>query len=253
MRLKNITVRFLESLAETVESLNTESKLFSHPSLVVVSALILTGAASFSYDFKLPVAIFILSFIVVMLTRSPLLVWMKIVLFILVWAALIAVPLLLLTPGESITHFSLDLIELQVSREGVYLMITFISRVVSAASIFICFTLMMGWRGIIKGLEGLRVPKEITLLLNLSIIHIPLFIREVLKMLLAREARIMKNVGFKGIWVILATIVGDVLIRSHERAWRLERGIRARTFASTETFQKDLLNVDGGKDLSFYR
>jgi len=67
-------------------------------------------------------------------------------------------------------------------------MIAFISRVVASAAIFTSFVSIMGWRRIIMGLEGLRIPRELTLLLNLSVIHIPLFLRESSKMLSAREA-----------------------------------------------------------------
>jgi len=111
-------------------------------------------------------------------------------------------------------------------------MIAFISRVVASAAIFTSFVSIMGWRRIIMGLEGLRIPRELTLLLNLSVIHIPLFLRESSKMLSAREARIMRKITFKEIWRILATVVGDLLLRSHEHAWRLEKAIRARSFAA---------------------
>jgi energy-coupling factor transporter transmembrane protein EcfT len=241
----------LEGLAESIESLNIEPKLpFFNPTIAVVSALILTGVAAFSYDYKLPMVILILSFMLVILTRSPLFLWTRIVLFILAWATLVSIPLPFMIPGESITNLSLNPIELKVGREGFYLMVTFISRVVAAAAIFTSFAFMMGWRKIVKGLEGLRVPQEITLLLNLLIIHIPLLIREVSKMMSAREARIMRNAGFKEKWIILATVVGDILLRSNERASRLEKGIRARSFASIEARRKDSSTEVVGKNLS---
>lgn len=212
--------------------MNSEARLSVNPSVALVSALILTGAVAFSRNFEFPVAMMILSLVLVILTRTPIRPWIRITLLILAWVTFVSVPLPFITPGESVINLSLSSIELRVTREGLYVMMAFISRTVSAASIFTSFSLMMGWRGIIRGLEGIRVPREITLLLNLSIIHIPLTLREASKMLSARDARIMKEIGLKDLWTMLATVVGDLLLRSYERAWRLEKAIRARSFES---------------------
>ncbi|MBS7649677.1 hypothetical protein KEJ17_08570, partial [Candidatus Bathyarchaeota archaeon] len=96
------------------------------------------------------------------------------------------------------------------------------------AAIFAAFIFNMGWRMIIVGLEKLRMPKNFSFLLNLTIISIPLFLRESLKMLSAREARIMRKATLKGLWRILATITGDLLIKSYERSWKLEKSLIAR-------------------------
>jgi len=42
----------------------------------------------------------------------------------------------------------------------------------------------------------------------------------------------MRKITFKEIWRILSTVVGDLLLRSHEHAWMLEKAIRARSFAA---------------------
>lgn len=253
MKLKSLSQRFLEGLAEAVDSLSsgTNPALFN-PTIAVISALILTGTAAFSYGFKLSALIFAVSVVLVLLTRSPICTWAKILMFILTWATLVSIPVPFITLGAPLANLSLGSIELKVSREGLNAMITFISRVVAAAAIFTSFVSIMGWERIVRGLGGLQMPRELTLLLNLSIIHIPLFLREASMMLSAREARIMRKTRFKDVWRVLATVVGDLLLRSYERAWRLEKAIRSRSFTSTGFLRITPPAKIGAKDLLLF-
>ena len=234
MKLRALTERFLRSLAEAMDSLNIEPTSTSlNPTIAVLSVLGLTVSAAFSYGFILPVLILAVSVALILLTRSPVRKWIKILLFASVWAAIVSGPLPFITPGEPIAASSLGLIELEISREGLNTMITFISRVVAATAVFTSLAFAMGWRRIVTGLEGLRIPPQLGLLLNLSIIHIPLFLRETVKMLSARESRIMRKTRVREVWGVLSTVVGDLLLRSYEHAWRLEKAIKARSFKST--------------------
>ncbi len=232
--MRNLTERFLEGLAGAIDSLNVGSSPTSlNPRMTLLSALILTGTAAFSYGFKLPLLILTVSVGLILLTRSPIRVWARIPLLVSVWAFLASVPLPFMTPGETVYRLSLGLIDLEVSREGLNSMLTFISRVVAAAAIFTSLAFIMGWKRIVKGLGDLRIPQELGFLLNLSIVHIPLFLRETVKMLSARESRVMRKIRFREVWRVLSTVVGDLLLRSYERAWMVDKAIRARSFAST--------------------
>jgi len=228
--LRSLTQRFLEGLAETVEVLNRQpNQTFFNPVVAVFSVLILTGAAAFSLEAKLPLIILTVSIILMFLTRSSFYSWVRVVGFVVGWALVVSIPVMFITPGKALASLPLNFVELRVSWEGLNAMVAFVFRVVAAAAIFTTFALMLGWRGMMKGLEGLRVPREITFSLTLSIIHIPLFLRELAKMLSAREARIVKNMGVKQLWGTLATVIGDLLVKSHERMWRLEKAMRSRS------------------------
>ncbi len=168
------------------------------------------------------------------LTKTPLRPWIRIIILILAWVTLVSIPLPFITPGESAMSFSFNSIVLNITEEGLYIMIIFILRIVSASSIFTAFVLIIGWRGIIKGLEFFRIPRELTLLLKLSVIHIPLTIREATKMLFARDARIVKSIGVKELWKTLASVVGELFLRCYERAWRVDKAIKARNFESPD-------------------
>jgi len=233
LNFKSFTSKFLESIAETINSLNKEvNPSFFNPTIAMLSALILTGTAAFSYNLKLQFLIFSLSVLLVLLTRSPIYQWIKLLIFILIWAIIVSIPLLFITHGEPLVSFLLGPIKLRLSQEGFNVMIKFISRVVTSTAIFTSFITIMGWKNIINGLEGLKLPQELIFLINVFIINIPLFLKETSKMLFVREARIMRKSSFKELWIVLATVVGDILLRSYEHAWRLEKAIKARNFNS---------------------
>jgi energy-coupling factor transporter transmembrane protein EcfT len=156
---------------------------------------------------------------------------MRIITLTLAWVILVSIPLPFITPGEPVMSFTFNSMVLNITEEGLHIMTIFILRIVSASSIFTAFVLIIGWRGIIRGLEFFRIPRELTLLLKLSVIHIPLTIREAAKMISARDARIMKGIGVK-------SVVGELFLRSYERAWRVDKAIKARSFESTDNFSR---------------
>jgi cobalt/nickel transport system permease protein len=220
---------FLEGLAETINTLNYDSSSkFFNPSIAMLSTLILTGLASFSLNFKLQLLILFLSFLLMLLARSRIYPWLKIIAITTLWAATVSTPLIFTFSG-GLASVTLGWVELGISLEGLYLMIMFTIRVVAAASVFTAFIFILGWRGVIDGLRGLKVPGSIVSLISLSIVYIPFLIREMVRMLSAREARIVRKTGFRKLWYVLASVVGDLILRSYEHAWRLEKAIKARS------------------------
>ena len=230
--MKSLIYIFLEDLTETINTLNYEpNSKFFNSSIAMFSALILTGLASFSFNPKLQLLILALSFILMFLAYSRLYSWLKIILITTLWATIVSIPLIFTTPGNLI-NMSLGLLELKISLDGVYLMTTFTIRIVAAGALFTAFIFILGWRRTMEGLKGLKIPNGIISLLFLSIIYIPSIIREIARMLSAREARILRRAKLREIWYVLASIVGDLILRSYERAWKLEKAIKARSFTS---------------------
>jgi energy-coupling factor transporter transmembrane protein EcfT len=225
----SLTSSFLEELAETINALNHESNSnFFNPSIAILSALLLTGSASFSSGFKTPLLILCLSLLIMLLARSRIYSWLKIVAITALWAITVSTPLIFTSPG-SLANIALGPVELRISLEGFYLMATFTVRVVAAAAVFTAFIFILGWRRMVDGLRGLKMPEVATSLISLSIIYIPYLIREMVKMLSAREVRIVRKTGFRELWYVLASVVGDLMLRSYEHAWRLEKAIKARS------------------------
>lgn len=234
--MKSLIHSFLESLAETISTLNYEpNSNFFNPSVAILSALILTGIASFSFEPKLPLLILAVSVMLMILTHSRVYSWIKITLLITLWAVAVSIPLLFITPGDLIISIPLKLVELKISREGLNAMMVFTIRVVAAGAIFTAFIFILGWRKTMEGLRGLQIPRDVVFLLTLSIIYIPFLLREAAKILSAREARIVRRVKFREVWYVLASVIGDLLLKSYEHAWRLEKAIRARSFTLTRS------------------
>ncbi|MBS7631954.1 hypothetical protein KEJ47_10415, partial [Candidatus Bathyarchaeota archaeon] len=203
MKLTKIAKQFLESLAEVVETLNIEPITRRGQSLIVLLALVLTGAAAFSKSLLLSASFFVLSFLIACAGGKPLRPWIRIVSLTLGWVTLVSIPL------PFMTHIKSDAITLaltiswRVNSNGIYIMIMFILRTIAAASIFTSIVYLIGWKGMVRGLVGLRVPREIIMLLLSSIVNIPLLLREVAKMMLAREARVFNDTRLKDLWAIL--------------------------------------------------
>ncbi len=153
--------------------------------------------------------------------------WIKPVLVVALWTWLISVPLIFIEPKLAVKVWML---ELWLSVEGAYEALSLTLRAAAATAIFIASVQLLGWRNWLKGLEGLRVPQPLVRLMQMSIIYIPLFLREASKMLWARESRIVSRMGIKRAWGVLSTVVGDLLLRGYERAWRLEKALKARSF-----------------------
>jgi len=233
---KTLTSRFLENLAEAFRQLNNvPSSLPFNPALSTLSALILTGTAALSYDLKIPMMILFISMVLIfVLNHSFLSSWIKTILFVLTWASIVSAPLPFITAGEVLVELPIGSTTLKISFEGIHLTVSFITRVTASVAVSTAFIMIMGWRGIIAGFEELRIPRELSFMLNLSIVSIPVFLRETLNVLLAREARIMRKVKMRNVWRMLATVIGELMLRGYERAWRLDKSIRARSFSRPE-------------------
>ncbi len=237
--MDTLTRRFLNELAEIFDSINIEGKRdFLDPTLAAVSSIILTGMAAFTSDIKLLGVIFVVGGILVLSSHSSFRIWIKIVTLITAYTLSVSIPAVFLIPGRIIADISFSPVTLRVSYEGVMETLIFTLRAAASASIFTAFTLVLGWRRLMDGLRRLRIPKEIIQLLIFSIIYIPLFLKEALKMLSAREARIMRRIKLRDTWKVLATVIGDLMLRSYEVSWRLEKAVRARTFTSEQTIQE---------------
>ncbi|MGQ9781757.1 MAG: energy-coupling factor transporter transmembrane component T family protein [Nitrososphaeria archaeon] len=249
MKSKSLTHRFLETLAETVDLLNSGvNRTDLNPITTVFSAFILTMVATFSPDFRLQMLIFFIGVGMILLNHTQVYEWAKITLLVSLWAVIVTIPIPIITSGETIVKLPIGFTELKISREGVNAVAAFTLRVLASTAILTSFTTVMGWRGIIRGLEGLRVPKEITSLFKISITNMPLIFRDTSRMLSAREARAIRNLKFRESWTVLSTVVGDILVRGFERASRLEKAVTARSFANGS--QKHDFNVIGKKDLA---
>ncbi|MGC8850368.1 MAG: hypothetical protein ACP5QI_07850, partial [Candidatus Bathyarchaeia archaeon] len=135
--MENLTGRFLEGLAESMESLSREEGSRNlNPTMALASALILTGAAAFSHTLKLPLLIFSLSLILISSSRSHGIPWARLQLSVLLWTIIVAVPLPFMETGKPAAQVALGFTTLRISVEGLEMTAAFIARVSAATAIF---------------------------------------------------------------------------------------------------------------------
>lgn len=231
MLMRKITTKFLENLTEVAEILNYSSSNSSlNPSLAIISAVVITSITSFNKGLIIPTLILIISLLLIPLLKIETYRWFKTMIFIVIMSSIISLPLLFITPGIEIIRFNMGFYVLIISFEGLYNMLSFIVRVTAAASIFTIFMMYIGWYGVIEGLRGLKIPEEIVLLIAFFMKYVSIFLREILKILVARESRLLSRTSMSRLWFILSTVIGELVIRGYERAWIFEKALKARTF-----------------------
>lgn len=102
-------------------------------------------------------------------------------------------------------------------------------RSVSSSLIMTLGMEYLDWYGLVKGLNGLRVPRHIIYMFILFILITPELIRYIARLLSGRESRIVtENRGL--LFRLLATSILDLLLYSSRKTWWLEKAARARTF-----------------------
>lgn len=105
----------------------------------------------------------------------------------------------------------------------------FAARVIASTITFIFILRVIGWRNVFSFLHLIKVPSEIVFIINQTIRFIPLFSNEVLKILIAREARV---IGARwSLRRILSSAISDILLRSFYRAWVFSLTLNARTLS----------------------
>lgn len=100
----------------------------------------------------------------------------------------------------------------------------------SAASGFLALTVCtVGFIGMLKGLVSLGLPRQLVFMIATLLNYIPIAIRDLTKVLIAREARAYCRGGSrKELWLRLASAVGEAIIRGYNRAWKLQLTLAAR-------------------------
>lgn len=105
----------------------------------------------------------------------------------------------------------------------------FILRTVSSTLLFIAGVRTIGWYNIVRGLAFIGVPRSILDCLLKTVLFIPLFIDDTLRMLVARNARVLgRHVGLRRTWSILAGVVADIIVKSYRRALMLSLAYTSR-------------------------
>lgn len=109
------------------------------------------------------------------------------------------------------------------------LYIFYVFRAVSVATFLLATTAVSGWEGLSRFMRSLKLSNVATVLM-IYVKVIAVLLRDASKILLSREARLLRGSGMRNLQAY-ATVIGDLLIRSSERGKRAFMAVEARTLS----------------------
>lgn len=107
----------------------------------------------------------------------------------------------------------------------------FIIRTLSSSIIFVLMLRIIGWWNLIRGLELIKTPRIIIEMVYQTVKFIPLFLSETLKLLMAREARVLGKTNTHHIWGSLSSIVAELMVKAYHKSAMLNMALSARTLS----------------------
>ena len=109
--------------------------------------------------------------------------------FITLFAIIIAIPFLCLTPGKTLVLWTIGSVNVIITLEGVILTSSFILRIWVSLQAVMILIFTTPFANLIHAMKHMRIPRIFLLLYSLTYRYIFLFIDELLRMLRAKEAR----------------------------------------------------------------
>jgi len=232
MTNRGFILGFLEEIKDILEIYSCE-RGFSllNPSLCLLIVVLIVSAVSFSKGIAVSLFVLFTSIILVFLSRRGFWLWVKQVFYVFLFVLFISIPLFFIVPGKVLYSIDLSLVSIGVTDYGLWHALVLVLRTTAASAIFTAVLMSLGWRGVVEGLIGLYVPYDLVLMVGFFMKYVPLFLKDICRMLAAREARLFSSrLDYVSFWRSLISIVGEILLRSYWRSSKLSIALRARGF-----------------------
>jgi len=155
------------------------------------------------------------------------------VIFVPVFAAVIALPLPFLTPGAPLTQIRYDGLVATITAEGIYRAAQFTLRVLVCVASLILLVLTTRFSRILHVMENFRFPRVLVVTTAVTYRFIFLFVDEAYRMALAKESRTVTRERWGETLRSLANMISTLFIRALERGERVYLAILARGYAGT--------------------
>ena len=206
-----------------IHRLDPRAKLLA--TLAFVAAVVLTPAASWlAYGlYSTVIAIMLL------LSRVPPAYILRRSLVIIPFVLLVAIFIPFFKEGEVATTVNLWGWHISFTRNGLELMGSILTKSWLSILSLIALTSTTGFAEMLKGMEKLRVPGVIVMLLSFMYRYLFLLTDEIMRMKQARDSR---GIGGKRLWQVktAGNMIGTLFIRSYERGERVYASMVARGF-----------------------
>lgn len=166
------------------------------------------------------------------LARIPLrFFFYRAILFVPLFAGVIALPLPFITPGEPMAGIGVGPYVAVITREGAYRAAQFFLRVWVCVASLTLFILVTGFSKIIHAMDRLKVPSLFVTLTSVTFRFIFVLVDEAYRMVVARESRAVGKESRMDVLRSLARMVGTLFIRSYERGERVYVAMLARGYS----------------------
>ena len=165
----------------------------------------------------------------IFISKVPILYVLKRSLVIIPFVLLIAIFIPFFKEGEVAGSYNIWLWEVSVTDSGLEVLWNILARAWLSILSLILLTSTTKMTNLLRGLEQLRMPRVMVMILSFMYRYIFVLIDEVMRMKQARDSR---NFGGKHLWQIrtIGNMIGTLFIRSYERGERVYASMLARGF-----------------------
>jgi len=236
MKLRKI-IEFFETLAYTEKYVSIQSFIHNiDPKIKVfyTFAIILTSLIVKDVVFLTPLVLLLLAMAV--LSKVSLRFFLfRATIFIPAFTVMIALPMVFLVAGESLGTIAFLGTTLSVSSQGVQQALILIMRVWISVGAITLLILTTRFSKTIQAIDELGAPRVFTLMLGMTYRYIFVFIEEIFRIALAKEARTAKKEGWTRTLKSFGNLIGVLFIRSYERGERVHQAMLARGYGNKTT------------------
>jgi cobalt/nickel transport system permease protein len=143
--------------------------------------------------------------------------------------ALVTISIPFVKEGEVVGSYNIWLWQVSVTYSGLQVFWNILAKAWLSILSLILLTSTTKFTSLLKGLEQLRMPRVMVMLLSFMYRYIFVLVDEVMRMKQARDSR---NFGGRRLWQIrtIGNMIGTLFIRSYERGERVYAAMLARGF-----------------------
>ena len=204
----------LESVISSEELCRTQGLLQElDPGVKIVTLVLFIVVVSLVQSLPILAGVFVLVLAFALLSKVPPGVFLKrILVFIPIFTALIAIPALFITPGDPLVTSAGKVI---ITEQGARTASLLVLRVTDSLSFGILFILTTRWANILAALRWFRVPAIFVTILGMTYRYIFLLLHSANSMFLARRSRTLGSLsgGENRRW--LGQALATTLVKSH--------------------------------------
>lgn len=227
---------FLKTFEDTfyVEKYSTSAGLLqsmdSRVNLIGAIAVVVTAVAARTLISLVVLLALVLGLATV--TRIPLRFFLyRATLFVPLFAGVIALPLLFITPGTPVAEVGIRPYVAVITGEGVRRAAQFFLRVWVCVASLTLLILTTRFSKIIHAMERFKVPGLFVTLTSITFRFIFVLIDEAYRMVVARESRAVGKESRMDVLRSMARVAGTLFIRSYERGERVYMAMLARGYS----------------------